>query len=129
MLANYRKSIVQAFADVDNALTAWRYTTEQEALQATAVASARRSAAIARAQMQVGTVDITTVLQIESSLFSTEDTLAQVRLARFQALLDLYQALGGGWERPAGPIEDQFPGLEPGPLGGGVALPVGGNLR
>jgi len=127
--ANYRKAIVQAFTDVDNALTAWRYTTEQEALQATAVASARRSAAIARAQMQVGTVDITTVLQIESALFNTEDTLAQVRLARFQALLDLYQALGGGWERPAGPVEEQFPGLEPSLLGGGVALPVGGNLR
>lgn len=129
LLANYRKSIVQAFTDVDNALTAWRYTTQQERLQATAVASARRSAAIARAQMQVGTVDITTVLNIESALFNTEDTLAQVRLARFQALLDLYQALGGGWERPPGPIEAGFPGLEPGPLGGGVALPVGGNLR
>ncbi|MGE0222599.1 MAG: efflux transporter outer membrane subunit [Acetobacteraceae bacterium] len=129
LLANYRKSVVQAFTDVDNALTAWRYTTEQERRQATAVASARRAATIARAQMEVGTVDITTVLQIESTLFNAEDNLAQVRLARFQALLNLYNSLGGGWIAPTGPIVEQFPGLDPGPVAGGIALPVGGNVQ
>jgi NodT family efflux transporter outer membrane factor (OMF) lipoprotein len=128
-LAGYRKAIVQAFTDVDTALTAWRFTTEQEALQRVAVETARRAAAIARAQMQVGTADITTVLSTETALFNNEDALAQIRLARFQALLNLYKALGGGWERPAGPIEDQFPGLRPGLLPGAVALPVGGNVE
>ena len=129
LLADYRKAVVQAFTDVENALTAWRFTTEQEALARDAVATAQRAADIARAQLAAGTVDITTVLTAETTLFNDEDTLAQVRLARFQALLNLYKAMGGGWTQPAGPINDQFPGLEPGILPGGIARPVGGNVR
>ena len=37
------------------------------------------------------------MLNAQNTLFSNLDTLAQVRLARFQALLSLYKALGGGW--------------------------------
>lgn len=128
-LAAYRKAVVQAFTDVDLALTAWRFTTEQERLQRVAVARAQRAADIARAQLQAGTVDVTTVLTAETTLFNAEDTLVQVRLARFQALLSLYKALGGGWQRPAGAIADQVPPLTPGQALGGFALPVGGNLR
>jgi outer membrane protein, multidrug efflux system len=129
LLAGYRRAVIQSFTDVETALTAWRFTTEQEALQRQAVATAQRAADIARAQMLAGTVDITTVLQAETTLFNDQDILAQVRLARFQALLNLYKALGGGWIAPSGPILEQFPGLEPRTLPGGVALPVGGNVR
>jgi NodT family efflux transporter outer membrane factor (OMF) lipoprotein len=129
LLADYRKAVVQAFTDVEDALTAWRYTTEQEALQIQAVAVAQRATDIARAQMVAGTVDVTTVLQLETTLFNAQDTLVQVRLTRFQALLSLYKALGGGWVQPPGPIPDQFPGLSPGTLPGGIALPIGGNFH
>jgi multidrug efflux system outer membrane protein len=129
LLADYRKAVVQAFTDVDNALTAWRYATEQEALQRVAVDAAQRAADIARAQMAAGTVDITTVLTAETTLFADQTTLVQVRLARVQALLSLYKALGGGWSEPLGPIPDQFPGLSPGMVPGGIALPIGGNLK
>ncbi len=129
LLADYRKAVVQALTDVENGLTAWRLATEQEALQRRAVETAQRAADIARAQMQAGTVDVTTVLQAETTLFTAQDTLYQVRLARFQALLSVYKALGGGWIEPTGPIEDQFPGLRPGTVPGGFALPVGGNVR
>ena len=129
LLADYRKAVIQAFTDVENALTAWRFTTEQEALARDAVATAQRAADIARAQMIAGTVDITAVLTAETTLFNDQDTLAQVRLAHFQALLNLYKALGGGWTQPSGPIIDQFPGLQPGVLPGGIALPVGGNVQ
>ena len=129
LLADYRKAVVQAFTDVDNALTAWRYATEQEVLQRVAVDTARRAADIARAQMEAGTVDITTVLTAETTEFADETTLVQVRLARVLALLNLYKALGGGWSEPPGPVPDQFPGLSPGVVPGGIALPIGGNLR
>ena len=129
LLADYRKAVVQAFTDVDTALTAWRYATEQEKLQQNAVTTAQRAATIARAQMAAGTVDITTVLTAETTLFSDEDTLVQVRLTRVQSLLNLYKALGGGWAEPGEPVNAQFPGLTPGMVPGGVALPVGGNLR
>ena len=129
LLAGYRKAILQAFTDTDNALTAWRFTTEQERLQGIAVETARRSAAIARAQMAAGTVDILSVLTAETTLFNAEDTLAQVRLAQFQALLGLYKALGGGWEGPGAVGPELFPGLTPGQIQGGVALPIGSNLE
>ena len=126
LLADYRKSVVQAFTDVDTALTAWRFTTEQERLQALAVEAARRAATIARQQMLAGTVDIVVVLTAETTLFNASDTLAQVRLARFQALLNLYKAMGGGWTRAAA---DSFPGLSPGMISGGIALPTGRNRQ
>ncbi len=122
LLADYRKAVVQAFTDVDNALTAWRYTSEQEGLQRVAVETARRAATIARAQMLAGTADLLSVLTAESALFNAEDTLAQVRLARAQALVGVYKALGGGWRREM----EERPELTPGRLKGGVALPAGG---
>ena len=91
LVADYRKAIVQAFTDVENALTQYRYTTEQEKLEQLAVD-------VARAQVLAGTSDIVTALQAQSTLFTDLDTLAQVRLARFQALVALYKSLGGGWE-------------------------------
>lgn len=124
LLADYRKAVVQAFTDVDNALTAWRYGSEQEKLQVIAVDTARQAAMIARQQMLVGTADITAVLTAEAALFTAEDTLAQVRLARVQALLNLYKALGGGWKKSGA---EKFPGLSPGVIEGGVALPIENN--
>ena len=108
LLADYRKAVVQAFTDVENGLTAWRFATEQEALQRRAVETAQRAADIARAQMQAGTVDVTTVLQAETTLFTAQDTLYQVRLARFQALLSTLQG-AGRWLDRAG-------GTDPGPV-------------
>lgn len=129
LLANYRRAVVQAFTDVDAALTAWRFTTEQENLQRIAVQAARLAATIARAQMAAGTVDITTVLTAQTTLFNDEDILVQVRLAHAQALLNLYKALGGGWVESDRPVNEQFPGLTPGRIPGAVALPVAGNAR
>ncbi|MDE2574842.1 MAG: efflux transporter outer membrane subunit [Rhodospirillales bacterium] len=109
LLADYRKAVVQAFTDVDNGVTAYRYATAQEALARDAVATAQRAADIARAQLLAGTSDLVTALQAQTTLFTDLDNLAQVRLARFQALLGLYKALGGGWSAadvaaPASPI-------------------------
>jgi NodT family efflux transporter outer membrane factor (OMF) lipoprotein len=109
LLADYRKAVLQAFTDVENAIQAYKYATRQQELQQRAVATAQRAADIARAQLLAGTVDLVTALQAQTSLFSDLDGLAQVRLARFQALLSLYKALGGGWSArdvamPAQPV-------------------------
>ena len=47
--------------------------------------------------MREGTIDLVTVLQTQQTLFTAEDTLVQARLAHVQAIVSLYQALGGGW--------------------------------
>ena len=82
---------------MEQALTALRYATEQEKLERQAVAVAQRSAEIARAQLAAGTIDIITSLNTQTTLFNDLDALTQIRLSRFQALLNLYKALGGGW--------------------------------
>ena len=97
LAADYRQSVLQAFTDVETALAALRFTTEQEQLERDAARVAQRSADIAQAQLQAGTIDIITQLNTQATLFNDLDLLAQVRLARFQALLNLYKALGGGW--------------------------------
>ena len=97
LLANYRKAVVQAFVDVENGLEGLRETTEQERLEREAVTTAQRAADIARAQVLAGTLDIVTALQTQTTLFTDLDLLAQARVARFQALVTLYKALGGGW--------------------------------
>jgi len=98
LLQTYRKTVVQAFADVDNALTAVRESSNKLRLQRDVVTSSRRAFQLAGDQMRAGTGDIVTVLNVQLTLFQAEDALVQAQLARLQAIVSLYQALGGGWE-------------------------------
>jgi NodT family efflux transporter outer membrane factor (OMF) lipoprotein len=98
LLQTYRKTVVQSFADVDNALTAVRETTIRLRLQGDVVAASRRAYQLAGDQLRAGTADIVTVLNVQTTLFQAEDSLVQAQLARLQAIVSLYQALGGGWE-------------------------------
>jgi multidrug efflux system outer membrane protein len=104
LLANYRRAILQAFTDTDTFLVAYRYATQQEDLERQAVAVAQRANDIARAQLAAGTIDITTVINTQTTLFNDQDTLVQVRLIRFQALVNLFKAVGGGWSLPPGAL-------------------------
>lgn len=98
LLQTYRKTVVQSFADVDNALTSIRQTTERLRLQREVVAASRRAFELSEQQLRAGTADIVTVLNTQLTLFQAEDVLAQAQLARLLAIVSLYQALGGGWE-------------------------------
>lgn len=98
LLQTYRKTVVQAFADVDTALTNVRETTIKLRLQRDVVAASRRAYQLAADQMRAGTADIVTVLNVQVTLFQAEDALVQAQLARLLAIVGLYQALGGGWE-------------------------------
>lgn len=97
LLQNYRKAAISAFADVDNALVAVKQTALREQLQRDVVTSSRRAFNIAETRLREGTVDLVTVLNTQQTLYQAEDTLAQARLARLQAIVSLFQALGGGW--------------------------------
>ncbi len=100
LAADYAKAVLQALNDTETALTQVSFDAEQEALEAEAVRTAQRSLDIARAQLGAGTIDIVTVLNTQTTLFGDQDTLAQVRIARFEAVVSLYKALGGGWSGP-----------------------------
>jgi NodT family efflux transporter outer membrane factor (OMF) lipoprotein len=96
-LETYRKSIVSAFGDVERALIAVADTTETERLQQEVVRTSRQAFQIAETRLREGTVDLVTVLQTQQTLFTAENQLVIVRLARFNATLSLFQALGGAW--------------------------------
>jgi multidrug efflux system outer membrane protein len=98
LLQTYRKTVFQAFADVDNALVAIRDTTDKLRLQRQVVSASRRAFQLSEQQLRAGTADIVTVLNTELTLFQAEDVLWQAQLARLLAVVSLYQALGGGWE-------------------------------
>lgn len=97
LLAAYRGAILAALVDAENALVALRQTTEQEALQANAVRMAERAYGISEAQLQAGTIDLVTLLNTQQTLFTARTNLANARLARLQAAVGLFRALGGGW--------------------------------
>jgi outer membrane protein, multidrug efflux system len=69
----------------------------QEMLQRRAVAEARKAFNLSEERFRQGALDLTTLIQIQQTLFTQEDLLAQVRFARLEAIVTLYQALGGGW--------------------------------
>ncbi len=98
LLQTYRKTVVSAFADVDNALVSIKQTTEKLRLQREVVAASRRAFQLSEQQLRAGTADIVTVLNTQLTLFQAEDVLWQAQLARLLAFVSLYQALGGGWE-------------------------------
>jgi outer membrane protein TolC len=100
LLMLYRRAIVSGFGDVERALIAVRDLAEQERLQAEAVATARRAYELSETQLRTGTIDITIVLNTQRTLFAEQDQLVTVRLTRLQAIVSLFQALGGGWVIP-----------------------------
>ena len=100
LVADYRQAALQAFQDAETYLVAVRYAAQQEDLERQAVKVAQQAEDIARAQLGAGVVDITTVLNTQTTLFTDQNALAQARLAHFQALINLYKALGGGWTQP-----------------------------
>ncbi|MEH2477456.1 multidrug efflux system outer membrane protein [Nitrobacteraceae bacterium AZCC 2146] len=98
LLQTYRKTVVSAFTDVDNALVAIKQTSEKLRLQRDVVTASRRAFQLSEQQLRAGTADIVTVLNTQLTLFQAEDALSQAQLARLLAVVSLYQALGGGWE-------------------------------
>jgi NodT family efflux transporter outer membrane factor (OMF) lipoprotein len=97
LLQRYRKAVVSAFADVENALVAIQQTALRERLQREVVASSRRAFDISETRLREGTVDLITTINTQQNLFQAEDNLAQARLAHLQAVVSLFQALGGNW--------------------------------
>lgn len=101
-LQDYRKTIFTAFQNVESTLIAVKKDAEQERRLHEAVTSARRAFDLSEQQLKGGIIDVTTLLQVEQSLFQAEIAYAQIRQTRLMDAVSLYQALGGGWYKPDG---------------------------
>ncbi len=97
LLADYHKAVISAFGNVEDSLTAVDDTGEQLQREQIATDKARGAYQMSQDQFHAGTVNILTVLTTENSSFTAQDALAQAQLAHLQALVGLFNALGGGW--------------------------------
>ena len=97
LLLTYQQSIQGAFRDVSNALVAYRKYRELRVQQEHLVESAQDAARLSQMRFKAGTVDYLEVLTNETNSFSAELNLAQAQGNELIALVQLYQALGGGW--------------------------------
>ncbi len=98
LLSDYHKTVISALGNVESALVAAQQTFEQRIRQQEAVNKALRAFQFAQTQMSAGTVNILTVLNTENALFSAQDELVQVQYLHLQSMVNLYTALGGGWQ-------------------------------
>ena len=94
----YQETIQGAFRDVSNALVAYRKTREFTVEQQRLVESAQVAARLSQERFGAGATDYLEVLTNETNAFSAELTLAQAQGNELLALVQMYQALGGGWQ-------------------------------
>jgi outer membrane protein, multidrug efflux system len=94
----YQQTIKGAFRDVSDALVAYRKNREFRIQQEHLVESAQDAARLSEVRFKAGTTDYLEVLTNETNSFSAELELAQAQGNELTALVQLYQALGGGWK-------------------------------
>jgi len=97
LLLRYRQTIQEAFRDVEDALADQLHTREQMEAQERQVETLRNYARVARLRFNNGYTSYIEVLDAERSLFNAELAYTQTRGAEYQALVNLYKAMGGGW--------------------------------
>ncbi|HJV42100.1 efflux transporter outer membrane subunit [Caulobacter sp.] len=93
----YRKAALTAFSEVESALEGTGRLAEQEDAALRQRAAAASALDHARKRYQAGYVAYLEELDAQRGLLATELALSQVREARLQNAVALYQALGGGW--------------------------------
>jgi multidrug efflux system outer membrane protein len=95
----YQQSIQEAFRSVSDALVAYRKTREFRAQQELLFESAKDAARLSQMRYTGGATGYLEVLTNETNAFSAELGLVQARLNELLALVQLYEALGGGWQQ------------------------------
>lgn len=98
LIINYRQAVLNAMKEVEDALVTLRTAEEREALQQIATDEAQRSFELSEARYQAGADDLQAVLDAQRQLLSAADQLVQARQQRLTAAVDLFSALGGGWQ-------------------------------
>lgn len=95
---SYEKTVLSAWHEVANALTAYQDEQLRRAQLIDAVAENRRALVLAQSRYREGVADFLTVLDTERSLLSAQQQLAQSTTTVSTNLVALYKALGGGWQ-------------------------------
>ncbi|HEY6659804.1 MAG TPA: efflux transporter outer membrane subunit, partial [Pyrinomonadaceae bacterium] len=97
-LVQYQQTIQTAFAEVSNALSQYRRIREIRTQQELLVASLQDASRLAHLRYEGGVDTLLNALVVDTSLFSAELSLAQTTRDELLSLVQLYRALGGGWQ-------------------------------
>lgn len=100
--ASYKQTVLGGMQDVENAIQALNSAEARQTVLAVALDASNNAAVLARSQYRAGLTDFLTLLQSEQTLLSARDSLASAQADQALALVQLYLALGGGWQ-PAAP--------------------------
>jgi multidrug efflux system outer membrane protein len=98
-LIAYRQAIQHAFGDVSDAVIGYQKFHQVRVRQEDTVADLQESVRLSNMRYKGGTTTYLEVLDGQRSLFSAELTLAGARGTEYQSLVQLYRALGGGWQQ------------------------------
>jgi NodT family efflux transporter outer membrane factor (OMF) lipoprotein len=95
---NYQRTVLNAWHEVDNALTAYEATQRRRDQLVQAVAENQRALGLAQSRYQEGVATFLDVLDAQRNLLSTQQQLAIATTNVSDNMVALYKALGGGWE-------------------------------
>ncbi|MCU1718104.1 efflux transporter outer membrane subunit [Pseudomonas sp. 5P_3.1_Bac2] len=93
----YRKTVIVALQEVEDALITLREGQQQYDSQRQVLAYAQKAFELAQLQYSQGSADILTVLSAQQSFFSARDSLLQNQSSQLQNQVQLYKVLGGGY--------------------------------
>jgi multidrug efflux system outer membrane protein len=98
-LITYRQAIQHAFGDVSDALIGYEKLHQVRTRQQDSVADLQEAVRISTLRYKGGTTTYLEVLDGQRSLYGAELTLAAARGDEYRSLVQLYKALGGGWQQ------------------------------
>jgi outer membrane protein, multidrug efflux system len=98
-LAQYEKTVLTSYKEVEDQLTALHYLATQAQMQGLAVTDATQSEQLATERFKTGLVSYLDVITAQQAVLSNERTSTQIAGQRMLATVVLIKALGGGWAR------------------------------
>ena len=98
LVEGWRKTVLTALKEVDDALALVERSRIQQETQGQIRIETLRSLELSELRFKEGSDGLTTLLDAQRSLFTVEDQLTQQKLSRLTATVDLFKALGGGWQ-------------------------------
>jgi outer membrane protein, multidrug efflux system len=99
-IAQYRATIVEAFREVADSLAAEAHLVAQRKAQEGQVVALREAVRLSLASYDAGVSNYLDVLDAQQQLYPAETALAQTQRDQLLAVVNLYKALGGGWNTP-----------------------------
>lgn len=98
LVATYQQTVLQANEEAENAIVAYLHYTDQIKVLEQSAGEAQEAERVAQVKYREGEIDFNRLFTVQQLLLNQQERLASARGNAAQSLVDLYRALGGGWE-------------------------------